>query len=639
MDEAMEHSRADRDELILSDKCPFMYHDTPQWRKMGKGGDDEKAYYFNIWNSLSPLQQVVLAQHATDIIRSSKKRLTFTSQIKATQTYGLVESAMSLGFSALILLCGAPLAFITRPLDVFYMVVWFGAVYSGLCWANVAFLIAHVMGVGKFMRMLGDRQGAGWSTINWLNINMFNRKQKIIHHAREAFCSEMPDFEPATTAGDLHTKRRKIQFNVDVARSILLMCSIIYERDVSFVQRAASGAISRPSLGDNDNPSEPNEGILFLLKSEEYMYRQAYLWDLRFVSIADFRKLTGPFAGAFYDYEKVGPDENPFIVVVMKGTSPDCFAEWIMDCACKFESSGDFLATGLAHSGFYNTLFPSKSCDAHVLPYMRIVETIKMIASKAAQHTLQKYGKAKKTNLYVGGHSLGAGIAQLLYARFLESPDDLGDQVVLRDAYVFGTPRACDSKLATRVDFNMNKPINQGRQLWRVANRAQSPIIGDIVTRVPPGFADKREVRRGFQEGSYFAYAAIGTRVDLTPNARGPPFYNIRHAPVGHNIEVYKKADEAENEFASCRESSKYIFPRDIVQLSMWVITNLVPILHDHFPASYMDSLNKVQAKTAYGKIKKIKSVSEDKAAGLNYKGNQPSLLSNVPSATPGRDK
>jgi hypothetical protein len=96
----------------------------------------------------------------------------------------------------------------------------------------------------------------------------------------------MPDFEPATTANDLHTKRRKVQFNVDVARSILLMCSIVYERDVGFVQKAASGAISRPSLGDSDNLSEPNEGILYLLKSEEYMYRQAHLWKLRFVSMA-----------------------------------------------------------------------------------------------------------------------------------------------------------------------------------------------------------------------------------------------------------------------------------------------------------------------------------------------------------------
>jgi hypothetical protein len=48
MGEAMEHSIADRDELVLSDKCPYMYHDTPQWRQMGKGGEDEKAYYFNV---------------------------------------------------------------------------------------------------------------------------------------------------------------------------------------------------------------------------------------------------------------------------------------------------------------------------------------------------------------------------------------------------------------------------------------------------------------------------------------------------------------------------------------------------------------------------------------------------------------
>ncbi|OAV94571.1 hypothetical protein PTTG_03794 [Puccinia triticina 1-1 BBBD Race 1] len=638
MDEALEHSRTDRDEL--PEDCPFRYHDSKQWKQMSKGGDDEKAYYLNIWNSLSQLQKVVLSQHATDIIRASKKRQTFSAQIKATQTYCLVESAVSLGWSSFVLLCGAPFALITRPFNVFYMVAYFGSVYSFLFVANVAFLIAHVMGVGKFIRMLGDRQGAGWSPINWLNINIFNRKQRIIKHAREAFCSELPSFEPATKIDDLHSKRRKLQFNVDVARSILLMCTIVYERDVRFVEKAASGAISRPSLGDSDNPSEPNEGVLYLLKSEEYMYRAGYLWNLRFVSMADFRKLTGPFAGAFYDYENVGPDENPFIVIVMKGTSPDNFSEWLMDCACKFESAGDFLATGLAHNGFYNTLFPSKTSDAHVLPYMRIVETIKMIAGQAAEHTQQKYGRAKKTNLYVGGHSLGAGIAQLLYARFLESPDDLGDQVVLRDGYVFGTPRACDFKLASRVDFNMNKPMNQGRQLWRVANRAQSPIIGDIVTRVPPGFADKREIRCGLQEGSYYAYAAIGTRVDLTPNALGPPFYSIEDAPVGHNIEVYKKADESENEFARARETSKFIIPRDIVQLSMWVVTHVVPILHDHFPASYMDSLYKVQAKTAYGKLKgnKIKS-KQDQHSAQHFKGGQHPTAAAPTSTTPGRDK
>ncbi|KNF03172.1 hypothetical protein PSTG_03759 [Puccinia striiformis f. sp. tritici PST-78] len=272
----------------------------------------------------------------------------------------------------------------------------------------------------------------------------------------------------------------------------------------------------------------------------------------------------------------------------------------------------------LGHNGFYNTLFLSKNSDAHVLPYIRIVETIKMIAGQAAEHTQQNYGTTKKTNLYVGAHSLGAGIAQLLYARFLESPEDLRDQVTLRDTYVFGTPRACDFKLASRVNYNMNRPINQ----------------------VSPGFADKRETRCGLQGGSYYAYAAIGTLVDLTPNALGPPFYDIEEAPVGHSVEVYKKADEAENEFARSRESA-FIMPRDIVQLSMQAVTYLVPVLHNHFPASYMDSLYKVQAKTAYGKIKgnKIKSKQEQHQQSRHNKDNPNQNAAAPTSTTPRRHK
>ncbi|POW05280.1 hypothetical protein PSHT_10859 [Puccinia striiformis] len=236
----------------------------------------------------------------------------------------------------------------------------------------------------------------------------------------------------------------------------------------------------------------------------------------------------------------------------------------------------------LGHNGFYNTLFLSKNSDAHVLPYIRIVETIKMIAGQAAEHTQQNYGTTKKTNLYVGAHSLGAGIAQLLYARFLESPEDLRDQVTLRDTYVFGTPRACDFKLASRVNYNMNRPINQ-------------------------------------------------------PNALGPPFYDIEEAPVGHSVEVYKKADEAENEFARPHSS----MPRDIVQLSMRAVTYLVPVLHDHFPASYMDSLYKVQAKTGYGKIKgnKIKSKQEQHQQSRHNKDNPNQNAAAPTSTTPGRHK
>lgn len=134
----------------------------------------------------------------------------------------------------------------------------------------------------------------------------------------------------------------------------------------------------------------------------------------------------------------------------------------------------------------------------------RIIETVRMIAKLAQKHT------NKPVNLFIGGHScvmscllyypssahwptsrrlcwmplisLGAGIASLLYARLIESPEDLGSNIVLRDGYVFGSPRACDAKLASRVSYNLNKPINRGRQLWRVANRSPACFpLGDVV--------------------------------------------------------------------------------------------------------------------------------------------------------------
>lgn len=74
-------------------------------------------------------------------------------------------------------------------------------------------------------------------------------------------------------------------------------------------------------------------------------------------------------------------------------------------------------------------------------------------------------------------------MASLFYARLLESPGDMGEHVVLRDAYCFGTPRACGAKLASRFEYNLRRPENLGRALWRVSNRSASTWIGDVVTR------------------------------------------------------------------------------------------------------------------------------------------------------------
>ncbi|KAG0151043.1 hypothetical protein CROQUDRAFT_37372 [Cronartium quercuum f. sp. fusiforme G11] len=578
---------SDRERAPLPRKgSPFLYHDSPEWKNMGRGGEDEKNYYIRIYKHLTPLQKTILSYHASDVKAAAKERNSFTNRIAHSQTYLLLKSSAGLLVRNFLLLCGSPFAMLSRPFQTAYIVIYFGTVYSALFALNMLFITARLMGVSKLLYYLGQKDGGGWSIINWLDITLFDSKRKIFDNAKSALGSDLGEYiitPPVQDNPEIRntSSRKYLEFNVDSARAILLMCAIVYERDTTFVKKAAEASTSKSGL---------DEGVLYLLKSEEPMLRLADEWGLGFISVADFRLLSGPFAGAFYNYENIGADDNPFIVLAIKGTDPEAFSECITDCACILEDCGDFLATGMAHEGFYNSLFPSKSSGERVLPYNRMIELVKMIAKTAYDHT------GKKSNLMIGGHSLGAGIASLLYARLLESPEDLGEYIVLRDAYTFGTPRACDSKLASRIDYNLNKPINQGRQMWRIGNRARSTIIGDVVTRVPPGLADKREARGALKDGSYFGYAAIGTRVDLKPNSVSP-FYEVSDIPIGYKVNVCKLHDEAQIEFSRQRDASQYLFPRDIVQLSMGLLGAVLPILHDHFPASYMDSLNKMQVK------------------------------------------
>lgn len=72
--------------------------------------------------------------------------------------------------------------------------------------------------------------------------------------------------------------------------------------------------------------------------------------------------MAGPFAGAFFNYERayIG-NHSPYIVIVLKGTSPDMFAEWVVDAECRLESCAGDLGAGMAHEGFYKALFPSST--------------------------------------------------------------------------------------------------------------------------------------------------------------------------------------------------------------------------------------------------------------------------------------
>lgn len=78
------------------------------------------------------------------------------------------------------------------------------------------------------------------------------------------------------------------------------------------------------------------------------------------------------------------------------------------------------------------------------------------------------------------GHSLGSALASLLFSRFMHMPDDLGPDMVLRDAYTYGTPRLGDADFVSAFEAACLTPIDRPSILWRVVNSF------DIVCQIPP---------------------------------------------------------------------------------------------------------------------------------------------------------
>lgn len=562
--------------------APFKDHASAEFLSMS--GEEEKAYYDQIYNSLYPLQKTALTAHAIDLQRSAKHRSSWRYRFEALPIVALFKSMFTAMYHASMVLINNPMAPVTDTTNWLYAVVAYTLIYVTLFIVNCGLVAMQLLGVPKIISYFSRTWGSGYTMIAWADTTMYDKQRKTVDSARKVLSGNPEDYllplkvrshpDMATYAASY---RRHLEFNVDVAKTILLMSSIVYERNTTFVQKAAD---------------YPDSARLYLLKSEEFMYRLGVEWGCQFISVADFQNVSGPFAGAFYNLDNEG---NPFMVVVFKGTSPEALTEWITDATFDQEMCIDALGMGFAHSGFYSSLFPSANSGAKMWPYMRIIETVKMVAQRAYDNQINDTGPKRKLNLFVGGHSLGAGMASLFYARLLESPGDLGENIVLRDAYCFGTPRACGAKLASRVEYNLRKPENLGRTLWRVANRSSSRWIGDVVTRVPPGLADRRENRANLKEGSLLSYAAIGVPIDLTPN-RIAPFYTVGDVPSGYQVKVVKALREPEHELEDAKREESGFFPPHPIAFMDKIMSTAIPMLHDHFPGSYFAALRKVGA-------------------------------------------
>ncbi|KAL8280706.1 hypothetical protein RQP46_007029 [Phenoliferia psychrophenolica] len=323
-------------------------------------------------------------------------------------------------------------------------------------------------------------------------------------------------------------------FSLPLARTFLLFSAIVYERNNTEVTNAV-----------NLLASGNEEGADNLLKESEGVIRKvAKMWDLRFEGISDLSTVGGPYASIFYS--KKGT-QAPWITLVFKGTSTDNFAEFLVD------------ASITRTSGFYSDLFPQNTGGANGC---RICSRIREVAAKLHQENPTSTGPIP---LWVTGHSLGSALAALTYARFMHEPKDLGSDIVLRDSYVYGTPRLGDGEFASKFEESVNN--------W------------DIVCRVPPGLADD-SANRGLLGRSVLNYGHIGVETMLRPLSK--PFYSIQKEYF--RAETHVMIDDPTASFG--RAPAK---PAQGGRNPLEIALSFVPApLFNHFPGSYWANLNLV---------------------------------------------
>jgi len=351
-------------------------------------------------------------------------------------------------------------------------------------------------------------------------------------------------------------------FDLDISRALILMASLVYERDDDWVASAAC------------DPAYASE---FLLKSEEKINHIANnIWNMRFVSISDFTpSAKGAYCGIFYEYTA----DKAYIVLAFKGTSPANYSEWLVDASFVREDSSDFL-WGSCHQGFYTNLFPSTGNASRHLPYDAITETLKMVASHIRENISAKGEPDQKIQLYVCGHSLGAALASICYSRFLKSPGDLGDDIELRDAYCYGTPRVGDGVFASNWDGCMARPDNENRNMFRISNDH------DIVAKVPSGMADMRDRRASLNPQSLLNYGAFGAEMILLPERMYHFMFNTG-VKSGRDIRLCQQPGQPPR------------FPINMGNLNNPIgMQNyfgfLYSFLYDHFPTGYYNNLQAV---------------------------------------------
>ncbi|GAA5900350.1 hypothetical protein JCM8208_005335 [Rhodotorula glutinis] len=572
-------------------------------RQLARGALDEPATLHP--TSLADSPDAALHAHVQDlgrICRAQRRSSSVATWARRNIVVAFLSFLVSSGRTYLWTLVVSPASVLFDPLSTIATLILFPVITAGLAVLVAVLYLFSLLGGRRIVNSLSNKYADGWSIVNWADPTIFGpRSVTAFRDAREALQGDVETtiVQEASTDDDNpdFTSLKTIRtFSLPLARTLLLLSSLIYERDDTLVDEAGhiiDMAQKRYPQTSPEYADALKRAEDLVVESEGLIKNKAAEWGLEFDGVSDLTTIGGPLAGIFFT--PVG-SVKPFICLVFKGTTPTRFQEFLTDATISKTGASVFFGpgSGTVHAGFYSDLFvKNDNGDGGSDGYGSIVRTLRHVA-----HRMQLAEDGDdKIPLWVAGHSLGSALASLCFARFLRSEADLGPDLELRDAYCYGTPRLGDGAFASAFEQTLVTPLDRKNILWRVRNHL------DFVTSIPPGLGDRESSRESLSSSSILNFAWLGAAVRLRPAAFPfrAPYYTLERLGAFHeavevrvdDVQVELEQDQAEavkrNKAAARRRAQSAAVNPLVFAMSL-----LPAPLYNHLPASYSAHLDTV---------------------------------------------
>ncbi|KAI8379384.1 Alpha/Beta hydrolase protein [Radiomyces spectabilis] len=404
-------------------------------------------------------------------------------------------------------------------------------------------IFMEYLGGAELFQYISEKYGSGFGAINWGSPNLLlcDETRDLVRTTIPSL--GQPDREPTVTGF------RRRTFDLSIAQTFTVLSSLIYERHAQKVREAYELMISQPDEinMDDDIETAAEKHLKELLSESERPIRDITArWGLNFAGVSELKSLGGPFCGIYWS------DSHPFIVVAFKGTTPTNYEEFLVDATFQRMDARSFLY-GSVHEGFYEAVFPSTHYASEDTrdPYGAILHAV----NEKAREIQENLDTTSPVQVWITGHSLGAAMSSLLFARWLKCPEDLSSRCQLRDAYVIGTPAVGDNDFASMFSSYNNVPVTRSSVLWRVMNKQ------DIFCHLPPGY-DDRTIGQYMSSTDFFNYSHVGHAIHIKHRWHRKPIrvYPSSYQPT-MQVEIVLGAWDPTRE-----EKEQYDCTNDLVQ-------------------------------------------------------------------------